>query len=493
MVLSKLQLSLLAFFVFLLTFGITSHFFKEERSDAAIPVAEMQRLNQLAEEIDAALSAPGEDRENLVHAIIQQSNHPVHLSYLDWKVKFSATAIESDSSKVFFTHLPQSEFQIQVPVGKPRVRGILTATGRLQESVVTSHWMVTHVLVSLAVSALIVALFLWLKAQRVIRPIDRLCQEFTRYRREQENQDLNLPSSLRGQAPIERRVAILDDLWLRFQSTQGQLSHKVSELQQSKTILEKTIDDLERAKAQERRLVELGYALAEFGHDIRNANGAILSFVTLMRQIFEKEPVRMVELARCPLYVKSIRMASETITGLTTDLLEFAKGRTDVRKDMISLEDLMIKLEANLAFAEDIPLFHDWQTVRPFSVNIDSGKIIRVIVNLIKNAWEKLINEDQEGEIHIQFSSDADAGLRICITDNGALIPDELLPLLFQSFSTRKETGTGLGLAICKKIVEAHGGWIQAENLSRSAGVRFTFYLPECVLIPMEQPARALA
>jgi signal transduction histidine kinase len=68
--------------------------------------------------------------------------------------------------------------------------------------------------------------------------------------------------------------------------------------------------------------------------------------------------------------------------------------------------------------------------------------------------------------------------LLIRVRDNGAPIPAHVLPVIFHSFQTEgKEKGTGLGLAISKKMVEAHGGEIRAENLE-AGGVQFEIWLP---------------
>jgi signal transduction histidine kinase len=68
--------------------------------------------------------------------------------------------------------------------------------------------------------------------------------------------------------------------------------------------------------------------------------------------------------------------------------------------------------------------------------------------------------------------------LLIRVRDNGSPIPVQALPVIFHSFQTEgKEKGTGLGLAISKKMVEAHGGEIRAENLE-AGGVQFEIWLP---------------
>lgn len=66
----------------------------------------------------------------------------------------------------------------------------------------------------------------------------------------------------------------------------------------------------------------------------------------------------------------------------------------------------------------------------------------------------------------------------IRIKDDGKGIDPQVLPRLFEKFTTKSETGTGLGLYISKNIVEAHGGSIIGYNNSDGKGATFEFTLP---------------
>lgn len=67
----------------------------------------------------------------------------------------------------------------------------------------------------------------------------------------------------------------------------------------------------------------------------------------------------------------------------------------------------------------------------------------------------------------------------ICIDDDGAGIPEDLLPRVYEPFFTTKPAGqgTGLGLAIARNIVEEHGGSLRLQNLD-PGGVRATVQFP---------------
>lgn len=99
---------------------------------------------------------------------------------------------------------------------------------------------------------------------------------------------------------------------------------------------------------------------------------------------------------------------------------------------------------------------------------VDPQRIEQVISNLIENDLRYV---PDGGKVWVT-AGEIPGGVQIAVNDNGAGIPGEDLPYIFDRFwrkdksRSRATGGTGLGLAIAKQLVEAQGGTIEAKNLS---------------------------
>ena len=114
----------------------------------------------------------------------------------------------------------------------------------------------------------------------------------------------------------------------------------------------------------------------------------------------------------------------------------------------------------------------------PITLDADPNRLDQILMNLLSNA---LKFTPDGGKIVVEVRT-ADDHAEIAVTDSGAGIPPEELPLLFQKFSQTASgkaaaQGSGLGLLICRHLVEAHGGRIWAES-EPGSGSRFAFQLP---------------
>ncbi|HZB98759.1 MAG TPA: sensor histidine kinase [Nitrososphaeraceae archaeon] len=109
------------------------------------------------------------------------------------------------------------------------------------------------------------------------------------------------------------------------------------------------------------------------------------------------------------------------------------------------------------------------------TIKADRTRIAQVLMNLLDNS----INSSQEGVISVKRTVDRDANtMTLSVKDAGSGINPDITPRLFSKFATASEKGTGLGLYISKKIVEAHGGKIWAENNKDEDGATFAFTIP---------------
>ena len=92
------------------------------------------------------------------------------------------------------------------------------------------------------------------------------------------------------------------------------------------------------------------------------------------------------------------------------------------------------------------------------------------------------MESQSEKNIHITVLPDKNPQfLRLIVEDSGEGIKESILANIFEPYVTEKSKGSGLGLAIVKKIIEEHGGKINAENIyinDMISGSRFMLSLP---------------
>jgi nitrogen fixation/metabolism regulation signal transduction histidine kinase len=112
-------------------------------------------------------------------------------------------------------------------------------------------------------------------------------------------------------------------------------------------------------------------------------------------------------------------------------------------------------------------------------IEADRGRVRQILNNLLTNALEALDGVAEplvEIATHFEVTPEA-AYAEVAVCDNGPGFQRELLGRVFDPYVTSKPKGTGLGLAIVKKIVEEHGGRIDADNRPQG-GARVRVVLP---------------
>jgi signal transduction histidine kinase len=110
------------------------------------------------------------------------------------------------------------------------------------------------------------------------------------------------------------------------------------------------------------------------------------------------------------------------------------------------------------------------------TVLVNRVQIQQVIVNLIRNAFEAMADQEPR-KVTVSTRALDDETIEIAVADVGPGIPYEIAGRLFEPFVSSKRDGMGLGLSISRSIIEAHEGQLKAEP-NPAGGTIFRFTLP---------------
>jgi signal transduction histidine kinase len=104
--------------------------------------------------------------------------------------------------------------------------------------------------------------------------------------------------------------------------------------------------------------------------------------------------------------------------------------------------------------------------------DVDGPQIVQVLINLLLNAVDA---SPAGGVVCVELAPNESAA-RVTVADQGAGIPEEAKPHVFDAYYTTKPNGSGLGLAVSREIVANHGGTL--EFVSGERGTTFVLQLP---------------
>ncbi len=268
----------------------------------------------------------------------------------------------------------------------------------------------------------------------------------------------------------ERRADEIGYLMAAFNSmAEGLLENRrIRERSQELEALNAQLLAASRAKSQ---------FLATMSHELRTPLTAIIGFSELLedqRSLTEKQ-LR---------YVQNIWTSGRHLLELINDILDLSKveaGKLELRFEPFLVREA---LEATLttiqpqAEAKRLQLVLDETGCRETMV-ADLRRFKQVVYNLLSNAVKFT---PEGGQVTLTARRNGEF-LEIVVQDTGIGIKAEDMPKLFQEFIqldaslARRHQGTGLGLALTKKLVELHGGTIQADSPGEGQGSTFTFTL----------------
>ena len=244
-----------------------------------------------------------------------------------------------------------------------------------------------------------------------------------------------------------------------------QRTHEI--LQQEVLRLRSELAHKDRELERRRRLAALGELAAGVAHEVRNPLGAIQLNSGLLRR-------HCGEIAPAIKLIDKIDAGIRAIDCVVRDTLSLAP-----RGGALSPRLLRSLLEEAREVCRPTLLERDVELVAHYAdpnleVPADGAALPRVFVNLIANAAQA---SPPETQIELQVGPAENEQVVIRVLDEGSGLPTEVIEKIFDPFFTTKETGTGLGLTIAHRLVEAHGGTLQAHNRPER-GAEFIVTLP---------------
>jgi signal transduction histidine kinase len=191
------------------------------------------------------------------------------------------------------------------------------------------------------------------------------------------------------------------------------------------------------------------------------------------------------------------------LVRLIDDLMEVSRitiGKIELRRVRVKVEDIMadaIEVSKSLIDAANHQLYVDVPSER-LVIDGDPVRLTQILSNLLNNA-AKYTNE--KGQIWMKCYRDG-GFVVFSVRDNGIGIPSEMLPRVFELFTqvgrsySRSQGGLGIGLTLASRLVEMHGGTIEAKSPGSGLGSEFVVRLPlapDITTHPEKKPTNELS
>ncbi len=239
------------------------------------------------------------------------------------------------------------------------------------------------------------------------------------------------------------------------------------------------VDRLQRSEQETLRaeqLAAVGQLAAGLAHELRNP---LTSMKVIVQSAAEPGDLDAKDLAILKEETARLEKSVQTF-------LDFARPPQPEKRcvDLSALVAQTVDLASPRAARRRITL--DFQPAPDSAAaEVDPVQFRQVVLNLVLNALDAAENG---GRVRVEVFREAEAwaaeapegpdeAVAVRVSDDGPGLPASLGARIFDPFISTKETGLGLGLSICSRIVDAHGGRIEAAD-GAAGGAVFTVRFP---------------
>lgn len=236
---------------------------------------------------------------------------------------------------------------------------------------------------------------------------------------------------------------------------------------------------LARLAAAEKR-AEIGHLAAGLAHEIKNPLNALSLGLDVLRR--RHRPADEAAAADQSARIEALRGEIDRLAALINSFLAFGRPLTltIAPVDAVTLvRDTLAEL-ADSAAQVGVTVRADLPAGLP-RVAADGSLLKSVVWNLVQNGIQTMERNGGTLAVSARLSAvSPDEGPRLVLgfEDEGPGIEPAHLPRLFEPWFSTKEGGVGLGLAMVKRIVEEHGGRVEAANREGAPGAVFRVWLP---------------
>jgi signal transduction histidine kinase len=223
---------------------------------------------------------------------------------------------------------------------------------------------------------------------------------------------------------------------------------------------------------------ELAELAGGFIHEIKNRKSTLGLNLQLLAEDFQ-EPQSPRE-RRALERIQRLEIECQRLVEVSNDFLRFARV-TKLQlepSDLLDVVEEMVDFYTPSARQSNIEIKSYLPSNLP-PVKLDREMFKQALLNLMLNAGQAM---PQGGELTIQAAVEpshdsAPGNVILSLIDTGKGMNAETLERIFRPFFSTRPGGTGLGLPTTRRIIEAHGGTIEAQS-EPDKGTKFTLRLP---------------